>query len=1306
MKNLNAISALQSNITAQNIMNLNGLGNNLTFIKRRIEIEITQSGQFGGKGSDEWKKACARELGNFFEWIISSGVALNISFFTQKYGKIKLYEWDKKNCQIGDRITKIQQIAGGSSKGGEIDVLFEDEKNHVHIFSAKFRNMYSGEVNWGDLEIKQMSTIYENEKYNSGNVTKGAFIYDTDHLKNKVSEYEDVVLYGFDDLKEIWSQVYAVLEENNFDIEALNYIIDNEKLSLELRYHQIKARNDAVNYWKSGAGKYFLFDHVCRSGKTITALATCKAMGFRNVLLLTSFPCINEMEWQDTIHRFSMFDIWDNNFVDFSRKVGQYKNGEANFVAISLQDLKSNDYGNNLYGMQKRKFDNIRNRKWDCVIVDEIHYGYETEKSLNIMDELDFDYCLALSATPFVNYFKGTFNASNTNRWTLMDETKRAKEYPDSVYAKYPNLHFLLFAPPKEVFEEWKDYDPAEGLTFKKLLRLKGDGDFYYWRDVNNLVSFIYGKKNDRINKNTPAGHTRTNGMSKIGEGTLIFVPETKHCKPLKSLLEDNNALNDYYDEVPIIDFTYSDKNSASDLKNWLKKKTESGKPFIIIAVGQLTTGVTISNVDTVILMNDGESPQDLMQRMLRGRTAKDGKKDAFIIDLNPSRAFRMVYEYCSTIAEERDMSHIDVFKEYFDLVPVAYNNGNELVDVKEELNDIFEKAAIRYYDFFNRKDIINDELNENIIKMLNEIEVGELDKFDNKEQYENGGGTKGKTEKGSKNNGGSSTEESEEQNEEKNEEKKEKDRLQDAKEKLFMIIRSICWASIFCGCKFDTYTEIFKSLEQEKESWSMYNKFVYDSEEEESVLSSKDIIYMLNKCVDGKILNTIIVGFNNRFKEDPLKMDMIKLPLAEKFKKVFGEVFTPVELVEEMLDKLPKKVWSEKNYKWCDPACGSGNFLLVVKKKLMEGLQDIIKDDKKREQHILENMIYGVDIQERNSILCQLRLDPKNEYDLNIESHDSLEFDFWGLKFNIVIGNPPYQQFKNKTNPTAGMCGTTLWDKFMQMSIEKLCIQNGYVVLVHPGQWRKPEHELLDLIKQYNLIHLSIHNIVDGQKTFNASTGYDWYVLQNSNYSGTTIVNDVNNKQSTVNIMNWPFIPNCEFDKVQKLLGDTEIDVVFSHSHYETRKDWMSKNKTEIDVVFDRSNYGSDKPNISKTKNTQFKYPCVYGLTQKDGLKIYWSNTNENGHFGIPKVIIPLSKYTDAFIDDKGEYGICQFAFGIPIDSKKEGEQIKQVVISDEFKSIWDAFEWIYNGKEWRVFKYLKKDFWKEFIDMDDNNE
>jgi type I restriction-modification system DNA methylase subunit len=62
-----------------------------------------------------------------------------------------------------------------------------------------------------------------------------------------------------------------------------------------------------------------------------------------------------------------------------------------------------------------------------------------------------------------------------------------------------------------------------------------------------------------------------------------------------------------------------------------------------------------------------------------------------------------------------------------------------------------------------------------------------------------------------------------------------------------------------------------------------------------------------------------------------------------ETEKKKFGEVFTPISLINEMLDVIPAKVFQDKKLKWFDPANGMGNFPIVVYLRLMEELKDVI---------------------------------------------------------------------------------------------------------------------------------------------------------------------------------------------------------------------------------------------------------------------------------------------------------------------------------------------------------------------------
>ena len=112
------------------------------------------------------------------------------------------------------------------------------------------------------------------------------------------------------------------------------------------------------------------------------------------------------------------------------------------------------------------------------------------------------------------------------------------------------------------------------------------------------------------------------------------------------------------------------------------------------------------------------------------------------------------------------------------------------------------------------------------------------------------------------------------------------------------------------------------------------------------------------------------------------------------------GEVFTPTSLIKEMLDKLPKSVWKNKDLKWLDPANGSGNFPMIVYSKLMDGLKTIIPDKRKRSDHIIKNMLYMVELNEKNVAISRKIFGS----DANIACANFLtEEDKWKRKFEGV---------------------------------------------------------------------------------------------------------------------------------------------------------------------------------------------------------------------------------------------------------------------------------------------------------------
>jgi type I restriction-modification system DNA methylase subunit len=123
--------------------------------------------------------------------------------------------------------------------------------------------------------------------------------------------------------------------------------------------------------------------------------------------------------------------------------------------------------------------------------------------------------------------------------------------------------------------------------------------------------------------------------------------------------------------------------------------------------------------------------------------------------------------------------------------------------------------------------------------------------------------------------------------------------------------------------------------------------------------------------------------------------VDDVILSKEEK-KKQFGEVFTPPELVNEILDQLPADVWQDPTKTWLDNSCGAGAFLIEVKRRLMVGLTDWEPDPIKREAHILDKQIYGVELQADNWRTCRQRLGlTPTGNDGNIVCADGLTYNY-----------------------------------------------------------------------------------------------------------------------------------------------------------------------------------------------------------------------------------------------------------------------------------------------------------------------
>jgi len=518
-------------------------------------------------------------------------------------------------------------------------------------------------------------------------------------------------------------------------------------LTFPMRREQAEAVDKTHRYFLSlwaedmHAVPRFLWNAKMRFGKTFTAYQLAKKLKAKRVLVVTFKPAVEDA-WQTDLELHVDFDGWQYLSRTSGSDPTQIDPSKAVVYFGSFQDLLGKDTNGNI----KPKNEWLHAVNWDLVVFDEYHFGawrdtakelFEGEDESVAKKEIGREYAaglgtvnedlsefsekepdflpittrayLYLSGTPFRALATGEFIEEQIFNWTYTDEQRAKEEFPDAhpgernPYEALPQLRLLTYQMPDELLAiasggEFDEFDLNE------FFAATGDGaraEFKHKNDVQKWLDIIRGSyaptqvDNLKLGSQRPPFPYSDVRLLPYLQHSFWFLPKVASCHAMANLLAEKQ--NTFWHDYDVLTVAGTSAGVGLDALPPVRKAIGSGfdTKTITLSCGKLTTGVTIPQWSSILMLRNLKSPETYFQAAFRVQSPwsisnPNGddpneeevlKPACFVFDFAPARALRQLADYGIGLSPSEPNPEKAV-EELVSFLPVLAYDGSHMTQI------------------------------------------------------------------------------------------------------------------------------------------------------------------------------------------------------------------------------------------------------------------------------------------------------------------------------------------------------------------------------------------------------------------------------------------------------------------------------------------------------------------------------------------------------------------------------------------------------------------------------------------------